>query len=208
MISPPFSINNALWRSSRLTVRADSRSVPAWRDAVVFALSGAAAALAVHLLDFNLRIPGHAILRSTLPVTLGMALAPRRLSGTMIGASAWGTTALLRMLGAEGIGWGAFTSMLLIGPCLDVALWQTRGGKWLMARCALAGICANLAAFAVRGGGKLAGWDAVSMRAFSDWLSIAPVTYAASGLLAGLTGAILWFRWSAGEDDFDRGAAA
>lgn len=207
MISPPFSVNEALWRASRLSARADSRSVSVARDAVVLVLSGLAAAIAVHLLDFNLRIPGHAILRSALPVTLGMALAPRRLSGTMIAGSAWGATGLLRLLGAEGIGWGAFTSMLLIGPCLDVALWQTRGGKWLMARCALAGIVANLFAFAVRGGGKLAGWDSLSMRAFSDWWSIAPVTYAASGLVAGLAGAILCFRWSAEHRDSVRSAA-
>ena len=35
MISPPLSINDALWRSSRLTLPADRRFVSVWRDAAV-----------------------------------------------------------------------------------------------------------------------------------------------------------------------------
>lgn len=208
MISPPFSLNDALWRSSRLTARADYRTVSAGRDAAVFLLAGFTAALCVQFLDFSLRIPGHAILRSVVPVTLGMALAPRRLSGTLIGTSALASAVLLRRLGAEGVGMGAFTSLLAIGPMLDVALWQTRGGKAIFLRCAVAGIVANMAAFAIRGGGKMAQLDSIKMRPLADWLSIAPLTYVACGLLAGLAGALLWFRWSAEQRDSNAGGRA
>lgn len=196
MLAPPFSVNDALWRASRLTARVDLRAVSVWRDAAVYLLAGLGAALCVHFLDFNLKIPGHAILRSVVPVTFGMALAPRRLAGAMIGTSALAATGLLSRLGAEGVGWGAFTSLLVIGPMLDAALWQTRGGKAIFLRCALAGVVTNLAAFAIRGGGKMAGLDSISMRKLTDWWSIAPVTYVVCGLLAGLAGALLWFRWS------------
>lgn len=206
MTSPPFSVNDALWRSSRLTARADLRNVSAWRDAAVLVLAGFTAALCVQFLDFGLRIPGHAILRSVLPVTLGMALAPRRLSGTLIGTSALASTVLLRRLGAEGIGMGALTSLLAIGPMLDLALWQTRGGKGIFFRCAMAGIAANMAAFAVRGGSKMARLDSIKMRPLADWLSVAPLTYVACGLLAGLAGAMLWFRWSGEQHDSNPGA--
>jgi hypothetical protein len=90
---------------------------------------------------------------------------------------------------------------------LDAALWQTRGGKAIFLRCALAGLITNLAAFAIRGGGKMAGLDAISMRRLTDWWSIAPLTYAVCGLLAGLAGAALWFRWSPEKHVSNRGGS-
>jgi hypothetical protein len=189
------SINEPLRRSSRLTIRPELRDASLPRDVAVCLLAGVAAALAVGLLDLNLRIPGHAILRSILPVTAGMALAPRRLSGALIGGGALATSALLRWQGVAAVGWGALTSLLLLGPLLDVALWQTRPGRAIFFRCAAAGLMANMAAYAVRGGSKLSGLDALGMRPLSEWWSVALATYALCGLLAGLAGAALCFRW-------------
>jgi hypothetical protein len=188
----PFTLNPALQQSSRLAAPAQ---VPVLaREIVVVVLAGLAAAACTMFLDFNLRIPGHAILRAIIPIALGMSLAPRRLSGTLITASAFGGVHLFRF-GAEPPGQGAMTSLLLAGPVLDAALWQTSPGWRLYARAAAAGLLVNVLAFAVRGGGKLAS-GSLPLRPWSQWLSVAPVTYAVCGLLAGLVAAGLWFRWT------------
>jgi hypothetical protein len=57
-------------------------------EVAVLVLLGATAAAATALLDLPLRIPGHAILRLVFPMALGLALVPRRLSGSFMGVSA------------------------------------------------------------------------------------------------------------------------
>ena len=204
----PFTVNVPVWRSARWSVpvparSAEPRGVPFARDAFVGLLAGVVAAVAAHGIDLNLKLSGHAILKSVLPVTLGLALAPRRMTGLMIGAGTVAGGYAARACGLATIGIGATTSLLLLGPCLDAALWRTGPGRSVVLRCALAGLAANLAAFAMRGGKKLAGWDGLGMRPFSDWLTWAPWTYAACGLIAGLIAGLACFRWSIGSDSND-----
>lgn len=196
MLAPPLSWNDALGRSSRLGGLMGVRDISPIRDLTVLVVSGIVAAVCVHTLDFNLRIPGHAILRSILPMTLGMSLAPRRMAGTVVGGSALATSVLLRGYGYS-VGWGAFGSLLAIGPMLDLALWQVRSGRGIVLRCALAGFSANAIAFGVRGGKKAVGLDSLTMRPLADWMSTAVITYTLCGLVAGLLAGFLWFRWSA-----------
>lgn len=165
--------------------------------------AGSGAAVTVACLDFHLRVPGHAILRAMLPMALGLSLAPRRFGGLVMGSSAYGTALLLRFAGGPTPGIGAFTSLCLLGPMLDLVLWHARGGWRLYARFALAGCLANLAAFTVRGGGKWVGLDAWHARPLSDWATVAPWTYSLCGLIAGLVCAAVWFRSRAVEAGAD-----
>ncbi len=178
-------------RSAALTRYADRAGLV---DMAILLTAGSGAALAVACLDLHLRVPGHAILRAMLPMALGLSLAPRRLGGLVMGCGAYSTTLLLRFAGGPTPGIGAFTSLCLLGPMLDLVLWHARGGWRLYARFALAGCLANLAAFAVRGGGKWAGLDAWHARSLADWATVAPWTYSLCGLVAGLVCAAVWFR--------------
>ncbi len=157
-------------------------------------LAGVGAAACTTLIDLNLRVPGHAILKSTLPIALGLALAPQRFSGLVISSGALGAVVVLKSFFGLGSGAGATASLLALGPLLDLFLWHLRSGWGVYWRFAAAGLIANCLAFAVRGGGKAAGMDSLSMRPWHDWLTVAPWTYAACGLVAGLVSSLLFFR--------------
>ena len=182
-------------------------------EVAVLLAAGTAAACCVHFLDFNLRWPGHAILRTIVPVTLGFAVAPRRFAGAAMSLSAAATTAILWTLGFERAGLGAMTSLLLCGPVFDAALWKARTGGSVYLRSALAGVVVNLMAFAVRagdkviveravrgmgtggGGGRGGGGGAGRMAAeAARWWQAALPSYIVCGLLAGLVMAVVLFR--------------
>ncbi len=156
-------------------------------------LLGAAAAAGAVLPDFNLRIPGHAILRSVVPLALGMALVPRRGSGVVMSGSALATALLLR-LGNLGPGAGAFTSLCLTGPLLDLALARARRGWHVYLGLVLGGLVSNLAALLVRGGLKAFLLETPGARPAGAWFSQAIITYPVCGMLAGLLSALLWFQ--------------
>lgn len=163
--------------------------------------AGATAALAVGCLDFGLRVPGHAILRAVFPMALGLSLAPRRFGGVVMGASAWAMAMLLKSTGGSGPGIGALTSLCLIGPMLDAALWRAKSGWPVYLSFAAAGCLANMGAFAVRGAGKLAGWESLVKRPLAEWVSVACWSYLFCGLIAGLLSAAIWFRLRAGRGE-------
>ena len=183
---------------------------------------GVAAALAATFFDFILRIPGHSILRGVFPMSLGLALVPRRGAGVVMGASGLTSVAALSSAGYGPPGLGATTSLALIGPCLDAILWRAGRGWVVYAGFALAGLVSNITAFFVRGAGRVAGvGTAVSGLArgggggggggglgrglgrglgtgggaggLDPWWSYAPLSYMACGLLAGLFCAAIWF---------------
>jgi hypothetical protein len=171
--------------------------------------TGAVAALASAFLDLGLGIPGHAILRAVFPMAFGLAVVPRQLAGTVMGAGALATAIVVKAGGAGALGVGAMTSLLLTGPLLDVALWRAKRGWRLYLGFAVAGLVSNLAAMAVRGGAKLSGLDHLGGRPFTDWWPVAVGTYALCGVIAGLVSALVWFQFSAGRrGDSDAGARA
>ncbi|MHC4399765.1 MAG: hypothetical protein ACYTG0_08805 [Planctomycetota bacterium] len=173
-------------------------------EILVLVSAGVVAAAASAFLDFSLRIPGHAIIRVVFPMAFGLAVAPRRMAGMVMGASALGSALLIRSSGLAAIGVGAITSVTLAGPMLDLALWRARQGWRLYVGFALAGLCANMAAFTVRGGIKLAGLDHAGGRPLALWWPQAIGTYALYGALAGLVSALVWFQFAAR----DRGGSA
>lgn len=191
-------IHSGLAGSSRLRSLAGGRDGLAAADLLLLAGAGTMAAVATALLDFSLRIPGHAIMRAVFPMALGLAVAPRRMGGMVMGASALGSAMGINLGGYAAIGMGAMTSLVLIGPFLDLALRRARQGWQLYLGFAVAGLLANLAALTLRGGGKLVGLDHAAARPFATWWLPAAGSYAVCGLLAGTISAAVWFRFSGG----------
>lgn len=170
--------------------------------------SGVTAALASVFCDMSLRIPGHAILRAVFPMALGLAMAPRRMGGVVMGAGAMGTVLMIKAGGLGAVGVGAITSLALTGPLLDVALWRIRRGWHLYLAFALAGLGSNMAALAVRAGAKFVGFNPLTGKPLAAWWMQATVSYTVCGLLAGLISATIWFKLSSGPRGDDRAEKA
>jgi hypothetical protein len=148
---------NALWQANRSLADAarwgalsDRRGRSQAAELATLVTLGVVAALATSIPWHGLRVPGHAILRGTLPLVLGISLVPRRTAGSVMSLSAAATFVALR-LGGLGLpnpaGW---VGVLCLGPAADLALSGAKGGWLLYIRFAVAGLAANLAAFAVR----------------------------------------------------------
>ena len=155
---------------------------------------GIVAGLAEAMLDFSLRIPGHAIIRAAIPMAVGLALAPRNGGGTLLSWVGGLTVYLMSLAGRHG-GAGAMTSLLLTGPLLDLAVcWARRGWQVYLGFIA-AGLASNMVAFGVKWTSKVAtgGGGRLDL-----WWSRAVVSYPLCGLLVGLLCAIVWFRATAG----------
>ncbi len=164
----------------------------------VFLVSmGVCAALIVAYMKLGLKIPGHAIIRSVFPMAFGLAVAPRRMAGSVMSGSAVGFALILNATVSASIGIGAMSSLCLIGPLLDISLWNVKRGWRLYLGFALAGLGANLAALAVRGGTKWLELDHAGGRPFALWWPQAMFTYVASGVIAGLISAMVWFQLNA-----------
>lgn len=193
-------LHRGLLASSRVASWTKPSDRLRWAELGFLIGAGATAALAVGCLDFGLRVPGHAILRAVFPMALGLSLAPRRFGGIVMGASAWAAAMLLKSSGGSGLGIGALTSLCLIGPFLDAALWRAKSGWPVYLSFAAAGCLANIGAFAVRGAGKLSGWELLK-RPPAEWVSVAWWSYLLCGLIAGLLSAAIWFRLRASRDE-------
>jgi hypothetical protein len=187
--------NPGLSAATRLRWLASDRSSASVRDWLILASAGILAACSSTFLDYNLRIPGHAILRVVFPMAVGLALVPRHGAGCVMGAAAALTSGSLRLggFGGEGLSLGALTSLTATGPLLDWMLRRTSGGWRLYAAFAVAGLASNLLALTVRGVAKASGWEHLGARPLADWLSQAAFTYTACGLLAGLISGGVWF---------------
>ncbi len=162
-------------------------------EIVMLLLCGCAAACTVGYVRLGLRIPGHAIVLAALPMTFGLAMAPRRLAGSVMSAGAFGTATLLTAFAGARSGGGSFVSLSLLGPVMDVALTAARHAWRIYLSLVLAGVVTNLLALVSRTGGKLLGLDLPGARPFGSWWSQALVTYTLSGVVAGLLGALFWF---------------
>jgi hypothetical protein len=162
-------------------------------EIVALLASGTAAASAVGMAKLGLGIPGHSIVLAVLPLAFGLSVAPRRLAGSLMSAGAFGTAWLLQGAGVASYGSGSLVSLCLLGPMMDLALRGARTGLRVYAALVLAGTATNLTALASRALAKLAGLDLAGARPFDSWWLLAIGTYTASGLVAGLLGAICWF---------------
>ncbi|MCI0349404.1 MAG: hypothetical protein L0Z53_08260, partial [Acidobacteriales bacterium] len=103
------------WRASRLR----PLSVPGCNlssvELATLVAAGVLATIAVAFLPLQLRIPGHAILKATLPIVVGIALVPRSFAGTLSGLAACSTVGIFLALGIGNLQTAAVTSLLAIG---------------------------------------------------------------------------------------------
>lgn len=190
------SLHPGLAGNSRLPTLAREGDRFQLAELLLLAAAGVAAAAATSFLDFGLRIPGHAIIRAVFPMSLGFALAPRRMGGSVMGVAGLMAIAVFHVGRVPTPGTGAMTSLLLMGPLLDLTLWRAKPGWRLYLGFAAAGLGANLGALGVRAGFKLAGLEHLKARPFGPWFSQAVVIFAICGVLAGLVSAAVWFRLS------------
>lgn len=196
MSSWALSVHPGLRAGSRLPALSREESSVRISEWTVWLAMGIAAACASALPDWNLRVPGHAILRSVFPMALGLSLAPRRGAGGVMGVFACATALSLRFSGKAEVGFGALTSLTLTGPLMDVALWKARTGWRLYAGIIVAGLSSNLIAMGIKATEKLLmGGGGGGKRSFGAWLAQAAWTYPLCGVLAGLLSAVIWFRW-------------
>jgi hypothetical protein len=189
-----FAFRNGLAAAGRLhPVAQDQESISA-SEVLVLLLCGAVSASIIAFVRLGLRLPGHSILLSMLPMALGLSLAPRRLGGFLMSAGAFATAAAYTGAGLAEYGSGAFVSLCLMGPMMDLAVTKLQSGWKVYLGLLLAGIGTNLMALASRSAGKLLGLDP-GTRPFSGWWTQAIVTYSLCGALAGLIGALCFFHF-------------
>ncbi len=194
MIDNWFGVREGLALAGRIPALARLRKRISAAEILLLILCGAAAAASSGFIRLGMRLPGHSIVLSMIPMALGLALAPRRFSGCIMSAGAFGTAASLSFLGLAHYGSGASISLCLMGPMMDLAVAKVRSGWRLYLRLMLAGIGTNLLALASRSVSKLLGLDMASMRPFDTWWAQAIFTYTISGAVAGLIGALCFFR--------------
>jgi hypothetical protein len=195
-----FATKPSLRSASRLPSLAGESTVSMMEIACLLAC-GVLASIAV---GFGPRLvqgaPGHAILRGVLPIALGLAIVPRRSAGITMSVGAGLTAALMSWQGVGRFQPAAVLSILALGPVLDVALAGRPQGWRLYVRFTLAGVMANLLAFAVRFGTAHFGWDLRGSHHFMSFASTAFLTFILFGAVAGLVSAALWFRLRVGDD--------
>jgi hypothetical protein len=201
MIYNWFGIHDGLASAGRfpLLVRIQQRITAS--EILLLLFFGAASAAAVGFIRTGLRFPGNSIILAMLPMVLGLAVAPRKNSGFIMGAGALGTAAIFGFSGIAHYGAGAFVSLCLIGPILDLALKKAHSGRWLYGGLILAGICTNLLALFSRGASKLIGLDFVGTRPFGTWYIQASMTYTICGAVAGLIAAFCFFHFRKQQSD-------
>jgi len=157
------------------------------RELAILGTAGVVAALAVAFLQTPLRIPGHVILKSTLPLACGMACIAKPLAGTVAGSASLFTAAILMMVGLGNLQAAAMVSLLLVGPAMDWARLDRESNRfaWIL-RFSLAGLAINLGAFVVRWGTaywQADGWHPLNFRSLG---SAAIVSFALCGIVTGL----------------------
>lgn len=152
MTSPSFAPHPGLATNSRLQALTSTADRPTAIEFAGLVFAGGVAAALTTFVDLSLRIPGPAILRAVLPMTIGLALVPRREAGTIMGVSALVAAIGFRVGGVSGsmAGLGAMTSLTATGPLLDLSLRKSTGGWKQYAAFAVAGLASNLLAFAVK----------------------------------------------------------
>jgi hypothetical protein len=203
MLTTAFARKLSLQNSSRLPAISGAARISAAELACLLAC-GAMAALAVGLLHLSLRVPGHAILRGVLPMAMGLAFVPRRSAGIImaIGAGVTGTVMSAGQIG--NFPPTAMLSVLALGPVMDIALLGRANGWRLYARFIIAGVVANVLAYALKVVGVQLSIEMGGGGQFMIYgLPVILASYIFCGALAGFIGAAVWFRTRV-EDDLRR----
>lgn len=189
-----FGVRYGLAAAGRIQSEAQIRERISISEILALLFCGAVSASLIAFVKLGLRIPGHSIVLSMLPMVFGLALSPRRFSGFITSAGALVTAAAFTGAGLANYGAGAFVSLCLMGPMIDLALTKVKSGWRLYFGLVLAGIATNLLALGSRGTSKLLGLDP-GTRIFGEWFTQAIFTYSVSGAIAGLISALCFFHF-------------
>ncbi len=191
-----WTANPALAKASRwwTSLRPTNNRATTARELAILMSLGVVAAVATSAGNLGISLPGHAILRGTLPLVLGISLVPRRGSGTVMSMAAVITLAGMRLTGAGQLNLAAATGLACLGPALDVAFAVVRPGWRIYVLAAMAGAAANLVAFAVRFGSAAWLGEAGVGRGFLSFWPVALVSFVLFGAAAGMISALAWFR--------------
>lgn len=178
--------NTGLQSLSRIRTLTREPLVVSGQELLTLAVAGFVTAAAVIWLHLDLKVSGHAILRSALPLMVGLALVPRRFAGSTMSAMA--LLSCLGMLALPGtrLPLAAGASMVLLGPAIDLALVGGSIAKNLYLRFAVAGAAANLLALAIKFGAAAVWGIGGTGRS-----SLAPIDTLASYLLCGALAGVL-----------------
>ena len=206
MVHKLLSIHEGLLAASRFRALARTHATISPIELIVLVVLGCCAALFSAFVDLPdlfgsvtgvyMKVPGNTIVRSFLPMALGLALVPRRLAATMIGACALVAGCTLNLTGKATIGSAAIASLGVTGPLLDIALWGAQNMWRLYGGFVLAGLASNLLAYAVRGLSKYhhEQHGSFSSVLLADWWSKAAASFTLCGLTVGLLCTMMWFR--------------
>jgi hypothetical protein len=206
MVNNWFGVHDGLATAGRIHPISKEHEHISASEILLLILCGATAAAASGFLRLGFRLPGHSIVLSMIPMALGFALAPRKLSGFILSAGAFSTASAFSLTGLAHYGSGAFVSLCLIGPIMELAVAKFRSGWKLYLGLGLAGIVTNLLALTSRSASKLLGLDFAGTRPFGTWWAQAVVTYAVSGAIAGLIVALCFFHLHSDRSKFDASA--
>ncbi len=194
MITAALQTNPVLRRARRIDPWAGHSEQLRIHEIALLLGAGALAAVAVATIAPGLRIPGSAILRAALPIVAGIALVPRRLSGSIIGVGAALTGSALVASGVGTLQPAAWAGLLALGPAVDLAMTGNASGWRVYLRFALAGLMANALAFIVRAGASWLALDAARPHTVAQYSIGVFLSFAACGVAAGLFSAALCFR--------------
>lgn len=184
-----------LSNASRLNAQTAITPQIAYLPAAVLLLAGAIAALIVAFAPLPLRVPGHAILKVIAPIVCGIAAVPRPLAGSLSGIGAAVVVCLLEATGIRHIPAAALAATLAIGPAIDLAIIGFRGTSTsLYVRFAFAGLLTNLLAFCIRWGTSALGIGAAQPHRLSEVGTLACISFAICGAVAGVVSAMIFFR--------------
>jgi len=200
MFSKALAIEPILLESSRFpTLSGHSGRVRGMELGCLFVM-GTLAAVAAHVVQMKLLIPGHAIVRVVFPIALGLALVPRRGSGLVMGTVGLGASLMIGATRLGTPGFGATTSLVLSGILMDLVARRARVGWQLYGGLAIAGCLTNLAAFGFKAATKLGGIDP-GWSHWHTWWPRAVISYPLCGLVAGLVCAMIVFRFRGRRDE-------
>jgi hypothetical protein len=206
MESKVLPLHDGLVSTSRFRSFLSVRPFISPAELAVLVVLGVCAALGSAFLDLpdligrltgvSFKMPGYTILRSYLPIALGLALVPRRLAGSVMSAVAFSAGMMLNILGMAQAGIAALTCLGVTGPMLDLAVWRVKKGWSLYAGFVLAGLGSNMVAYMARGLSKILAHahDHIDgSMLLAEWWSRAAGTYTLCGAAVGLICATAWF---------------
>jgi len=140
-------------------------------------------------------IPGSNIVQAVLPMAAGLALVPRRGAGLLMGTSSVAANLLLGTLGYGHATPSTFSSLFLLGACLEFAANRTARSRRIWLWFVLAGLVANLLAFGLKMASAQLGWEGWggARGLFKPWPARA-ASFALCGAVAGGASAVIFFR--------------